>query len=138
MSIHNVLNTALYGTLTASAGLTALLAGTTSAYFEQAGDDAALPYVVWSYVAVSDDNLNSHRTKQAVVFVRGYNQDGPALAGSIDAQIDAALHRKVLNVSGWANFWTAREQDLTAVETDAANVKTWMSGGYYRIRLEDV
>lgn len=138
MSIHNVLNTALYGTLTASAGLTALLAGTTSAYFEQASDDAELPYVVWSYISAGDDNRTAHRTKQAVVFVRGYNQTGPALAGSIDAQIDAALHGKALNVSGWANFWTAREQDLTAVETDAANVKTWMSGGYYRIRLEDV
>lgn len=138
MSVHNVLNAALYSTLSGGTALTALLAGTTSVYFEQAPDDAALPYVVWNYQGGGDDNKSPHRTKQIVAFVRGYNQTGPALAGSIDAQIDALLHRQALTVSGWANYWTAREQDLSAVETDAANVKTWMSGGYYRVRLEDV
>lgn len=137
MSLHNALNAGLYSKLTGSTALTALLGGS-ACYFEQAPDDAALPYVVWSYVSVLDDNKSAHRAKQAVVFVRGYNQTGPALAGSIDAQIDALLHGGSVTISGWANYWTAREQDLANVETDAANVKTWMSGGYYRIRLEDV
>ena len=136
MSIYTALNTALYSTLAGGTALTALLADATSVYFEQAPDDAEMPYVVFNFQALGDGNVTPHRTKDALVFARAYNQTGPALAGTIDAQIDALLHGKVISVAGWANFWTAREQDLSVVETDSANVKTWMAGGLYRLRLE--
>lgn len=138
MSIFNALNASLYTTLSGGTALAALLAGSASVYFEQAPDDAALPYVVFSYPASGDESLSSRRTKSALVFVRGYNQTGPALAGSIDAQIDALLHGQNITVAGWATFWSAREQDLQTVEVPESNVKTWMAGGYYRFRLEQI
>lgn len=136
MSIFNALGAALYSKLQGTSGLTTLLAGTTAIYNQMAPDDASLDYVVFNVQAGGDDNTSAHRTKNLVVFVRGYSSAGAAKAGTIDAQIDTALHMVPLSISGWANFWLARERDLEAVEVDAAKNKTWMRGGYYRVRAE--
>jgi hypothetical protein len=132
----NALNAALYGALTGRAPLTALLAGTAAVYFAQAPDEATLPYVVFSYAGgPGHENQSPHQTVDELVFVRGYAA-APALAGSIAAQIDAALHGVTLGVSGWANFWTARGQSVSQVEIDSAQQKTWARGAMYRVRLE--
>lgn len=135
MSVFNVLNAGLMTKLGGDATLVNLLGGT-AIYYLHAPDDADLPYVVWNYQAFGDENLSANRTKNGLVFVRGYNQTGPALAGTIDARIDSLLHLKPLTVTGWSNFWIAREQDLSNIEIDSANVKTWMAGGMYRVRLD--
>jgi len=136
MSLANALPAALYSKLTGTSGLTALLAGTTSVYNIQAPDDASLDYVVFNIQAGGDDNESAHRTKDLLVFIRGYSSVNASMAGSIDAQIDTALHMKPLTISGWANFWISRERDFANVEIDASNFKTWMAGAYYRIRAE--
>ena len=135
MSAFNALNTAVYSTLSAGTALTALLAGTTAIYNMQAPDGATFDYVVWNLQSGIDDNMTAHRTKNLVVFVRGYSSTSAARAGSIDAQIDALLHKQVLTVSGWSNFWSAREEDLETVEVTEAGNTIWMAGGMYRLRL---
>jgi len=131
----NALASALYSRLQGTA-LTNLLAGTTSIYHMQAPEGAALPYVVFNLQGGGDENLDKNRTKNLVVFVRGYSESTPAQAGSIDAQIDGLLHLAPLTVSGWTNIWLARETDLETVETPENSQPIYMQGGFYRIHLD--
>ena len=133
----NLLNAAIYSKLSGTAGITSLLAGTTSIYSLQAPDNAAMPYIVYNIQGGGDENFDAHRTKNIVMFIRAYSKVSEAQAGSIDAQIDTALHKGTISVTGWSNFWTAREEDVTAVDNLPSGQKIWMSGGMYRIRIED-
>ena len=74
--------------------------------------------------------------KNLVLYVRGYSKTSQASAGSIDAQIDTLLHGQTLSVSGWVNFWTARESDLSGFEPMPNGETIWNAGGMYRIRLD--
>lgn len=134
----NELDQAIYSKLQSRSQLTSLLAGTTAIYADQAPDNANFPYVVFSHQGGGDENLDPHRTKNTVKFIRAYSQVSKAQAGSIDAQIDAAMHLQTLSVTGWSNFWTAREEDLSAVETQPNGQKIYMVGGLYRVRIEDI
>ena len=135
MSAFNALNTAIYSTLSSGTALTALLAGTTAIYNMQAPDGATFDYAVWNLQGGGDDNMTAHRTKNLVVFVRGYSSTSAARAGSIDSKIDALLHKQVLSVSGWSNFWLAREEDVATVEVTEAGNTIWMCGGLFRVRM---
>lgn len=129
MSIQPALNATLY---TALAG-TAITNAGSAVYFIQAPDGRALPYIVFDYVNEGDDNDTSRRAKNCVVFIRAY-AESPSVAGVIDGQIDAALHNKVLSVTGWTNFQTRRENGMSNVEIDPSGRKVYMSGADYRIR----
>lgn len=136
----NALDTALQTRLQGTAIL-ALLAGTTSAYPNpvyhlQAKNGAPMPYVVYSIQGGGDLNSEPHRIKDLVVFVRAYSAMSAGNAGSIDAQIDSALHLIPLTVSGWSNLWLSRERDLETVEDLPNNTQIFMSGGFYRTMLE--
>lgn len=133
----NVLNQSIYNKLAGTAITSLLASGTASIFSLQARDNAPLPYLVYSIQGGGDENLTPHRTKNIVLFIRAYSQVSEAQAGSIDAQIDAAMHLQTLSVTGWSNFWTAREEDLTAVNILDNGNKIWMSGGFYRIKIED-
>jgi len=133
MSVYNALNTAIYNALSGGTALTTALGGT-AIYYQQAPDGAALPYVVWSYPAGGDDNLTSSRMKSMVAYVRGYAEKS-AQAGTIDGYCDALLHGRVLTVTGWNNFWSAREEDIAYVENLPDNTQAFSAGGYYRFRL---
>jgi len=132
----NAMDTAIYGKLQSSSSLTSLLSGTTAIYSVQAPENAALPYVVFSVQGGGDENMDRHRTKNLVYYIRAYSKVGQAQAGSIDAAVDAALHLQTLSPSGWANFWTAREEDVSAVENPPNAQPIHMVGGMYRIRIE--
>jgi len=128
----NAIDTAIYSRLQGTGALTTLLSGTTAIYHLQAPDGATLPYVVWSIQAGGDENLSRHRVKQLVYFVRGYSGVSAAQAGSIDAQLDTALHLVPLTVSGWTDLWLAREQDLELVEIQPSGRQIFTAGGLYR------
>ena len=132
----NYLTQALYGTLTGGTALTSLLAGTGSVFFSQAPDNATYPYVVFSLQGGGDINITPSRQKDMLYFVRGYSKTSSAHAGSIDTQIDSALHGKTITVTGWANFWTARTSDFENTEKLPNGDKIFMAGGFYRIRLD--
>ena len=131
----NALNTAIYTKLQGTA-ITALLSGTSSIYNIQAPENSTLPYIVWNIQGGGDENLDANRTKNLVLFIRAYSASSAATAGSIDAQIDAALHLVPLTVSGWDNIWIAREQDLETVQNEPSGKRIWMAGGLYRVRLD--
>ena len=131
----NALNTAIYTKLQGTA-ITSLLSGTSSIYNIQAPENSTLPYIVWNIQGGGDENLDANRTKNLVLFIRAYSASSAATAGSIDAQIDTALHLVPLTVSGWDNIWIAREQDLETVQNEPSGQRIWMAGGLYRVRLD--
>lgn len=136
----NLLNAAVHSRLTGGTALTAILAGGTaspSVYFAQAPDDAVLPYVVFSWQSGPiETNDSPHRNPNGLLYVRGYAAH-PAQAGTIDAQIDTLLHMSPLTVSGYTNFWIARETPVSDFEIDDAQVKTWNAGALYRTRFSN-
>src|SRR5512147_2938381 len=132
----NVLDSALYSRLQGTA-ITALLAGTTSIYHLQAPEGATFPYCVFSLQGGGDVNDTSNRLKNLILNIRAYatGSNGAALAGSIDSQIDTALHLSPLTVSGWTDIWLARETDIELVETQPNGIQVFTSGGLYRCML---
>ena len=133
----NELNAAIYARLQGTAAVRSLLAGTTAIYNLQAPESQVYPYIVFNVQGGGDENQTQHRTKNLVVFVRTYAAANAAQAGSIDAQVDLALHLNPLTITGWSNFWLARERDIELVENDPSGRQIFTSGGLYRVRLED-
>jgi hypothetical protein len=131
----NEVNAAIYTRLSTATALTQLLSGTTAIYNLQAPESAAYPYVVFNVQGGGDINQTAHRTKSLIVFVRCYSKTSAKNAGSIDAQIDTALHLVPFTVTGWTNTWLAREQDLETVENPPTGGQIFMQGGLYRERL---
>jgi hypothetical protein len=140
MSSQNALNTAIYTRLAGTAGtaLTSLLSGGTavpSVFFEQAPDNAALPFVVWLYPSEVDMNIIPHRMKDIVL--RAYAvAAAPAQAGTIDAAIDTLLHEQELSIgTPWTNIWMRRENGYQLITTSEAGVRYYTSGADYRVEL---
>lgn len=133
----NELSAAIYSKLQGTSAIRSLLAGTTAIYHMQAPEGQAYPYIVFNVQGGGDENQSQHRTKNLVVFVRAYSAVSPAQAGSIDAQVDTALHLVPLTVTGWSNFWLARETDIELVENEPNARPIYTVGGMYRVRLED-
>ena len=133
----NALDAALYTRLQGTA-ITSLLAGTTALYHLQAPDNAAFPYIVWNIQGGGPVNLDSNRVDNLVIFIRSYVQGAGSatVAGSIDAQVDAALHLLPLTVTGYTNTWLAKEQTLETVQTEPSGNVIHMAGGLYRCRLD--
>lgn len=129
--------TALYSAMTGSTALTSLLAGTTSVYDTQAPDSATYPYVVFSLQDGRPDNIAPSDMQSDLWFVRAYTQGSMKAADTIKAAFDGVIHKKVLSVTGWTNFWTVRETDLRSIENLPSGQRVYMSGGFYRIRLTD-
>ena len=143
MSIQNALNTVIYSRLAGTAGtaLSSLLSGGTaspSIYFEQAPDNAALPYVVWLFPSELDENLIQHRMKNIVM--RLYTVAGAAAqGGTIDAAIDTLLHGATLTFAGtpatWTSIWLRRENGYQLITTNEAGIRYFTSGADYRVEL---
>lgn len=135
MSVLNVTNAGIYSKLSANSTLITLLGGGTAIYYQQAPDNQALPFVVFSLQAGGPDNINPSDLRNQVYFVRGYAAT-PALAGSIDAQCSASLHGATVTVSGYTNFWTVRETEFAMPINEPNGTRSNMAGAYYRIRLD--
>lgn len=133
----NALDTAVYSRLQTTSAITSLLAGTTAIFYQRAPEGQAYPYIVFSYPSELDMNETPRRRKNDLIFIRAYAQggNGAAQAGSIDDQIDAALHLVPLTVSGWSNIWLAREQGLESVESVPTGQNVFMKGANYRAML---
>jgi len=129
----NALEDALYDTLAAHAGLTALVS--TRIYRQAAPQGATLPYVLYELVAGGDENSSPVDSQDLRYRARGVSATSSDEAGDIDDQIRAALHRQALTVSGWENFWTSRENAFRFTET-AEGVRRYHAGASYRVRLD--
>ena len=134
MTSHiNALNAALYSKLTGGTALVSALGGT-CIYHGIAPEGAALPYMVWSYAAGGHENMTPRESVNAVIYVRAYATTAKQ-AATIDG-LAAELMETKLTVTGWNNFWLAREESIVLPETDSAGKTTWSCGAYYRVRLD--
>lgn len=132
-SPYNDLNKSIYTKLAGGTALTTALGGK-YIYQGVAPEGKALPYVVWSYAAGGADNFTPRESVQEVVYVRAY-ADTAKGAATIDAHINNLLSG-TLTVTGWNNFWLAREEDFLLPEIDEAGKHTWACGAYYRVRMD--
>jgi hypothetical protein len=135
-SPYSALHASLYGTLTAGTPLTSLLSSGSAVYNMQAPDGAVLPYIVFSHAGGGQEAITPSNMQNVVYYIRAYATNA-TLAGSIDAQIDALIHKKTLTVTGWTNFYTSREDNIPTVETTPSGEVIYSAGAYYRIRLDE-
>lgn len=133
MSFYNELNSAINSRLTGGTALVSALGGT-AIYHGGAPDESALPYVVWNHQASNRDNWTPSESAQSVLYVRAYAATAKK-AGQIDDCV-ADLMKTNLTLTGWTNFWLAREEEFLLPEKDETGSTTWMCGAYYRIRLD--
>lgn len=135
MSYQNALNTSVFSKFSGGTALITALGGT-AIYFGQAEDGKDPPYVVFSYGGgIGYENVSPSESVNELIFIRAYAA-APAQAGTLDGLITPLFHKQTLNVTGYTNFWTAREQAVATSEIDEAGKTTWVSGAYYRIRLD--
>lgn len=132
----NELDAAIYTRLQSAGSITSLLAGTTAIYHLQAPKGQDYAYIVFSSQSEITENRTQHVTDNDIIFIRAYSAESAAEAGSIDARIRTAVHLVPLTVTGWSNYWLAREQALETVENDPSGRAIYMRGANYRIRLE--
>ena len=131
----NELETSIFTLLTGGTALTAKLATTTSIYPYVAPLGAAFPLVIFNLQGGGDTNDTPRRNKDLVYQVKAVSDTTKFLAGEVDTEIDNLLHETVLTVSGWTNYWCARETDIGYQESKDGAIY-WHVGGLYRIRLD--
>lgn len=129
------LETALYTKLSTTSALITELGGT-AIYNKMAPQGVGANYVVFQYQGGGDDNKTTKRARNVIYTVFGVAKT-QAKAAAIDSAIDTALHNQSLSISGWNNYYMAREDDIDLIELDAGGVATYRVGGQYRIRMED-
>ena len=130
-----LLETGLYTALSGDSALTTELGGTVI-YNKRAPQTPGNKYVIFQWQGGGDENLTKQRTKNLVYGVFGVAKT-QADAATIDGLIDTVLHNQSVTVTGWNNYWLARETDINFVEEDASGVPRYTVGGLYRIRIED-
>lgn len=129
----NAAGSAIYSALAGHAGLIAALGGT-AIWYGVVPRDRALPGVVLSLASGIEDNETPTRSVNLVYQVTAVAST-LFQAGQIAEQIDAALHGATLTITGWGNFWTARESVVSYLEVDPAGHTFGHAGGEYRVRM---
>lgn len=127
------MGTALYAKLSGGTALVAALGGS-AIYADQAPPGATPPYVIFSHQGGGVDPTYAVEMRDNVWFVRTWAND-KASAALLDGLCEDLLHRQILAVSGWSNFWVWRESDMALVENMPNGSQRYMAGGMYRIRL---
>ena len=135
MSTYNIIAAALYGKLSASTALVGALGGT-AIYNTLAPDSATYPRVVFRSLAGGPANINPSDMRELIYSVTTYALD-KGQAGTIDAIISPLLHRLALTVSGYTNYWTARETEINNVELPPNGAPVFAVGAQYRIRIDN-
>lgn len=135
MGITTAMGSAIYGKLAAGTALTAKLGGT-AIYNTLAPQGTACPYVIFSLVGGGDDNTSPRRARSTLWTVKAVSTVGPLEAGQIDDLVDDLLHQGALTVTGWGDYWMARESDFAFPET-TGGVVYWHTGATYRVRVAE-
>lgn len=128
------LGNALHDALADDDTLTLALSAVTAIYEMVAKPGVALPYCIYQHMAGGDENLTPSRMVNEVWQVKGVARE-LGDAKTIATAIDGVLHNQTLTVTGWVNFWTAREGAIKYAEVDDDGKVTYHRGGLYRIRL---
>lgn len=129
----NEILTGIYSKLSGGTALVSALGGT-AIYHMQAPEGAALPYVVYSHAGGGDENLTPSRLINVVYNVRAYADDAKE-AWTVMGLVDSLLHGGTVTVTGYTNFWCARENFWELTDNTGAET-IYAAGAYYRIRLD--
>lgn len=132
----NLIDTALYNTLTGGTALTSLLATPTSIYHIRAPNVSTFPYVVFSLQAGGPENVTPSDMGSYLYFIRAYSATSAAAAGTIHQAIRGLLHQKTLALTGYTNYWTALEDERELAEEEPNATPVFVSGGIYRIKID--
>lgn len=133
MNVFSLKDSAVNTKLTGSTVLTTALGGT-AIFAIQAPDGQAKPYVVWNWQSNVQENLTPSRMWNDILNVRVFTAS-KAQGGSIDGIIDGLLEGSAFTITGWTNFWTAREDAFQDVITEPNGQETFVTGGLYRVRI---
>ena len=131
----NGIEQAIYTAGTAGTALTALLASGSAVYNQAIPHGAAYPCVVFNFSGGGDANETPLRRKDVLYTIKAISKTSVANAGAIDAQLDALYHNRALTVSGWNNYWSAREGDIAYTEVTERGDNIYHNGGGYRFRF---
>ncbi len=130
----NAIETALYGKLSAATALTTALGGS-FIYNRHAPQGQGLPYIVFVHAGGGHENINPSNLQDHVYLIKAVAAASQQ-AGTLDGLVSAALHGTTLTVSGYTNFWTAREEEVQLTEQGAGGTFVYHCGAYYRIRID--
>ena len=137
MPDNYLLGDAIYTKLAANGDLITALGGT--AIWEAiAPSSQSYPYVIFQWQGGGDENMTPSRMVNEVWTVKAIcdvANGSKAKAEAVAKEIDEALVGQFLTVTGWTNFWLAREQSVKYAETDEAGEPIWHIGAMFRIRL---
>ena len=126
------LEDAIYTTLNVSSVTTA---GATGVFNRIAPENQALPYVVYQWQGGGDLNITPRRERFPAYTIKAIAET-LGDAGAIDAAIDALLHHQTISISGWTNFWLARDVDVAYFEVDPLGRRIYHTGAIYKIRFD--
>ena len=130
------MNALIQGIYSKLAGGTALVSalGGTAIYHQQAPEQTAAPYVVFSIAGGGDENITPSRLMNIVTNVRVY-ADTAKQAWTVMDLVDPLLHGGSVTVTGYTCFWSARENMWELTDNTGAQ-PLYAAGAYYRIRLD--
>lgn len=99
-------------------------------------EEESLPAIVFSHAAGGDENLTNIRSGNYVFLVKAVSATSLKEAGEVDDLVTACLHDVTLTVSGWANFWCMRENEVRYHEIGPGGEQYFHAGAYYRVQIE--
>lgn len=130
------IRSALYSKLIGDTALISELSGDTAVYYGVAPQGKARPYVIFFNAGGGPENTYPSDLTSEVYVVKAVAETlGGAL--SVDNACKSALHKQTLTVTGYTNFWTRRENDVSLTEVSDDGTIIRHEGGYYRIRVDN-
>lgn len=131
----NELEAAIRATLTGSSTVTNLLASANSVFNALIPAGYGYPVIMLNYQGGGEVNDTPTDAADVVYQVKGISAVSMFQAGLISAALHAVLHNKKLTVTGWTNFWCARDSIVRYVEIAPDGKNYYHSGGLYRIGI---
>ena len=129
----NDLEAAIFSKLTGASTVTSLLATSGSVFNVTVPTGYGYPLILFNLQGGGDLNDTPRRAKEPLYQVKALSDISMYEAGQIDDAMDAVLHNTTLTVSGWTNYWCARESDVRFAESLPDGSYIYHSGGIYRI-----
>lgn len=122
---------AVFDILSAAPGVTGQVS--TRVYNMQAPQEATEPYIIFNKQSGGQEYVfSSGKFRSLAYLVKGVcHSRYPKAAGTIDSEIETAMHDAALSVSGWTTLYCRREMDVSYAEGEYTH-----RGGVYRIELE--
>jgi len=130
----NGIETGLYSALLGDTAIYAELGGS-EVYNRAAPQGTARPHIVFFHAGGGHENINPSDMQNHVYMVKTV-ADTAKKAGDIDELIIDCLHNGELTVTGYTNFWMAREEEVQITETGPDGRLIFHTGGYYRVRID--